>query len=38
MEKQKAVSIARNLKAKGVMSGEEIAEVSGLTKEEISKL
>jgi predicted transposase/invertase (TIGR01784 family) len=37
-EKSKAVSIARGLKNKGVMSIEEIAEMTGLTIEEINNL
>ena len=37
-EMQKAIEMARKLKAKGVMSDEEIAEISGLAVSDISKL
>ena len=36
--KQKAIDMARKLKAKGLMSVEEIADISGLTESEISNL
>ena len=36
--KQKAIDMARKLKAKGLMSAEEIADISGLTESEISNL
>jgi hypothetical protein len=37
-EKQKAIEMARKLKLKGIMSDEEIAEITGLTKDEILTL
>jgi len=37
-EKQKAFEMARKLKAKGIMSDNEIAEISGLTLDEIQKI
>ena len=36
--KPKAIEMARKLKAKGIMSVEEMAEITGLTKDEILTL